>query len=247
MSWTASERAEAWVHIIHMVGYLGERGSTLEAYRLLDFLQDDYARNIEALRADLQATITVSDGPVPWPEDRGYSAAYQGGTVSCWSSAHEAADGLARMALSLLVWPLDGLEDADQQRLVCVQLLQERWKAIAIPQAEAAALQERIRRERAKLKLLPTAEPVWTDAFVPIKQLWEGKFETYRAAKKFVDEHRSEIRTRKPSAQRLEVHSGDWFRCIAKQHGDREPTDAQIGKYLADIESRQRAIRENKK
>ncbi len=48
-------------------------------------------------------------------------------------------------------------------------------------------------------------------AFVPAVSLWKGKFDNYKAAKRFLDEH-PEIRTHKPGKQRLKIHAGDWAR-----------------------------------
>jgi hypothetical protein len=55
------------------------------------------------------------------------------------------------MALDLLVRPLEGITDPTEQRTLAQRLLADRSKALAIPLDEVADLQERIRRERAKL------------------------------------------------------------------------------------------------
>jgi hypothetical protein len=82
-------------------------------------------------------------------------------------------------------------------------------------------------------------KPVGSDgeAFVPFKFLWQTGFDTYRKAKLFLDNNK-QIRTRKPSPQRLEVHAVDWFKVLAKQQQHREPTDAEIEQHLAGIEQR---------
>jgi hypothetical protein len=75
-----------------------------------------------------------------------------------WSSAHEAAVGIARLALDLLVVPLADITDAAEQQATAKRLLTTYWRAIAIPISKVAALQERIRRERAKLSALTIDE-----------------------------------------------------------------------------------------
>jgi hypothetical protein len=66
---------------------------------------------------------------------------------------------IARLALELLVWPLAEVTEPAKQRDLAGQLLAARWKALTIPTAEVAALQERMRRERAKLLRSLEAEP----------------------------------------------------------------------------------------
>ncbi|NLF06358.1 MAG: hypothetical protein GX594_00020 [Pirellulaceae bacterium] len=53
-------------------------------------------------------------------------------------------------------------------------------------------------------------------AFVPAVDLWKSRFDSYKAAKQFLDAH-PEIHIRKPSPQRLEIHAGDWAKYWAKQ------------------------------
>jgi hypothetical protein len=49
--------------------------------------------------------------------------------------------------------PLEGIDDSTEWRLLAERLLTRCSKSLAIPLHEVASLQERIRRERAKLKL----------------------------------------------------------------------------------------------
>lgn len=161
----ASKRAEGWINTAFMIARHGEHGSVDSAYRLLELLRTDFAQHGKVIEQAIPALTALSEGPIQWPEDRGYSAVLMGGTVSCWSSAHEAAAAIVRVALDLLYWPAIGdgkfdeanghfivapVDKAERHRRAAI-LLAERWKAIAIPNMEVAALQERMRRERAKV------------------------------------------------------------------------------------------------
>jgi hypothetical protein len=117
-------------------------------------LQDSYREHAEAMDEARDALAALSDGPVIWEHGRGWSgiarvpdAVYQ----HRWSSAHEAAVDIAGLALDMLVWPLEGITDPQEQWEVARERLARCWKALAIPMDEEAALCERIRRERAKL------------------------------------------------------------------------------------------------
>jgi hypothetical protein len=115
---------------------------------------EDYGRHAEALDQAKDTLAALSDGPVKWEHGRGrIAAAYDPTAVypHVWSSAHEAAAGIARLALEMLVRPLEGITDPAEQRALARRLMAGRWKALVIPLEEVAALQERIRRERAKL------------------------------------------------------------------------------------------------
>jgi hypothetical protein len=57
----------------------------------------------------------------------------------------------------------------------------------------------------------PEAE---SDAWIGAADVWPKKFTSYRKFQAFLREH-PEIRTRKPSRQRLELHAGDYLRCVA--------------------------------
>lgn len=81
------------------------------------------------------------------------------------------------------------------------------------------------------------------DAFVPFSKLPQEDFDTPRKAKLFLDKH-SEIRRRKPSGQRLEVHAGDWYHCVAKYK--RQPTDAEIEKFQEGVEQGKAKARQKK-
>ena len=87
----------------------------------------------------------------------------------------------------------------------------------------------------------PLAEtPPDSDAYVRIGKVWSEHFDTYPKAKKFLADH-PEIRTRKPSSNRFEVHAADWVKHWTEQQS--EPTDDQIEDYLEGVEQRKREIR----
>ena len=68
-----------------------------------------------------------------------------------WSSATEAAAGIAELALDILIAPLEGVANPAEQSALAERLLAARAKALAMSLDEVATLQERIRREREKL------------------------------------------------------------------------------------------------
>src|SRR5262249_18768488 len=98
----------------------------------------------------------VSDGPVKWEHGRGWSGiALVPDSVypHRWSSAHEAAVEITRLTLTMLVEPLANITDQKERRDIAGRLLAEQWKALEIGLNEVADLQERIRRERARVLL----------------------------------------------------------------------------------------------
>ena len=207
----ASERAELWLRASASIAKFGERKQFEHAKRLFDVLAKDWKKHAGIINSAREQLALLSDGPIQWPEDRGWSAMYKAGvgTVSCWSSAHEAAHGVALMVLDV----------------VSGGHLTERWKVLVIPETEIAKLRERIRRERAKLLAQwPNDEQESDDAFVLIGQLWQRDFDTYRQAKTFLDNH-PEIR-RQAGQQRLRVHAGDWLRAVAERQSKAEPMEA---------------------
>ena len=78
-----------------------------------------------------------------------------------------------------------------------------------------------------KLRKPPNKRPaVEEDSYVPAVKLWREKFSDYAKAKRFLAAH-PEIRTRKPSVQRLEIHAADWAKFWAEQ--DRNSFDNLAG------------------
>jgi hypothetical protein len=185
----ASEAAEAWLGTVAFVAYLGERAEALDAqgrecpivdtaFRLLfgkqrSSLNKSYEKHSGVLEEVKEKLTPLSDGPINWGAGRGLSAIYTDRRIQlhAWSSAHEVALGVAELAFDLLVAPLADVTDPREQWTIGKQLLIDRWKALSIPRDELAALQERIRRERAKLLHLlpePSAEAGSTPEEAPL-------------------------------------------------------------------------------
>ena len=147
----ASQRAELWLNAVEMIAEFGERGDVDSAYRDLAHLAGEYNRHFPALNAEMHRLRALSDGPVMWEHGRGWSAISRVPKAAYphrWSSAHEAAVGIVRIALDSLLVPVTGRRNGKKD---AAKILAARWKAISISLDEVADLQERIRRERAKL------------------------------------------------------------------------------------------------
>jgi hypothetical protein len=161
----ASKAAEGWLNTVGHVARLGRCGSVTPALELLMptpstkdgrpyNLQDSYCEHAEVLEQVQDALAALSDSPVKWEHGRGLSGIARVPAAvypHIWSSAHEAAAGIARLALRMLVWPLAAITDPVDQRTLAEQLLAKCSTALTIPLDEQAVLFERIRRERAKL------------------------------------------------------------------------------------------------
>lgn len=173
----ASKAAESWVARVSLVATLGKLGNVDEAYNLLaalpHSLQDSYKDHAETLETVEQELSAISDGPVKWETGRGRSSICEDPThvyPHCWSSAHEAALGIADLALELLVSPLAQVSDPSKQKKLAEELLTARWKAVAMTADEVASLRERIRRERAKLLDLEANEQLVDLPEPPLKE-----------------------------------------------------------------------------
>jgi len=85
-------------------------------------------------------------------------------------------------------------------------------------------------------------------AFVPAKSLWQDKFDTYSKFRNWLKQNQN-IRTRKPSKNRLEIHSGDWVRAWNFQ-SDAEFKSLDAAEVEQDcveeIEKRKTALRNKK-
>jgi hypothetical protein len=161
----ASEAAESWLNTISLVAYQGEHGLIDAAFTLLlpgpdnqggpVCLITSFNEHSSVLRDAFGELSKHGDGPVNWNHGRRVIANRPELVYPhVWSSAHEAAHGIASLAIELLAAPLQGITDAQQQFDAGKELLTARWKAFAMPVEEVASLQERIRRER--VKVLPT-------------------------------------------------------------------------------------------
>lgn len=163
---TASKRAELWLGIPRLVGDFGSKGKVDPLFQTLILSIEDYNEHAPIIRSALDDLRRVSDGPVKWGPDRGSRAVFKndGFVLNVWSSAHEAACEILGLILEFLVNPLDGVTDPKKQKALAKKLLAERWQALSITDEEMADLQERIRRELAKLLLKGNGSPTFAEA-----------------------------------------------------------------------------------
>jgi DNA-binding MarR family transcriptional regulator len=161
----ASNAAEGWISTVGMVVHLGHCGQIDPAFKLLlptpstkdgrpYNLHDSYSQHAEVLDQARDLLATLSDSPVKWEHGRGLSGVARVPAAvypHIWSSAHEAAAGIARLTLELLAWPVMVITDPSEQWALAKQLLERCWKALTMTLDEKESLCERIRRERAKL------------------------------------------------------------------------------------------------
>jgi len=172
----ASEAAERWPNSVAVVAHLAKIGNVDEAYRILlpskgrrasTSLWTSVREHAGVLHELAPELAKVSDGAVKWERGRGLTGVFTdpGVLPHTWSSAHEAALGIAQTTLQLLADPLDGLE-VTAQWAAGKRLLEDRAHAISMTSDEVSILQERFRRERAKFSpraktgiLATTAEP----------------------------------------------------------------------------------------
>jgi hypothetical protein len=158
-------------------------------------------RYVDVLKETLPKLSAFSDGPITWPPGLEWSeSACKAPTnlPDVWSSAHETALRLTEMAIDLLVCPLvpvppnkagkkvapilqrllpkyqeveikNAVTDPERQKV----LLARHWKKLVIESDQIALLQERIRRERAKLLVSELQSPVVKPPREP-KAVWLG-------------------------------------------------------------------------
>lgn len=91
-------------------------------------------------------------------------------------------------------------------------------------------------------------DPTPDDAFVLASTLHPEHFSHYTEFKRFLEKH-PEIRTRKPSQQRLLIHAGDWNRhWYQQEQRENEVLDKMNTDDLIDgIEQRKKEVQANKK
>jgi hypothetical protein len=120
-------------------------------------LHDSYAEHAAILDKARVVLTVLSDGPVKWEHGRGLSGVARVPTAvlpHVWSSAHEAAAGIAELGLRLLPRALELMSDPpkkSKEKVLAKQVVENTGKALAISLDEEATLYQRIRRERAKL------------------------------------------------------------------------------------------------
>lgn len=93
------------------------------------------------------------------------------------------------------------------------------------------------------------------DAFVLVSTLWPERFEKYADCKKFLVEHRDEVRNKQDGQRRL-VHAGDWVRYWAQKDrkgfeslDDREPeelTGVDVDAFLDGTKERHKELKQKK-
>ena len=149
----ASERLELAVNAVARIAE--GRFPLHDLFTMLSVLQSDHERCDAVVTEKLSDLAALSDGPIKWALGRGLSSLVRNRDAAIpqvWSSAHKAALKIAVMVLESFYWPLEGITDADEQQATFRKLLSAgRRKALAMTNEEVADLQERIRRERAKL------------------------------------------------------------------------------------------------
>jgi len=95
-----------------------------------------------------------------------------------------------------------------------------------------------------------TTESIDESAYVPAKKLLGGRFRHYTQIKRVLKKN-PQIRSHKPTSQRLSIHLGDWRQYLVEQgHGDSEIfdslTDEQIDAALAGLNKRTQDVHKKK-
>ena len=116
---------------------------------------------------------------------------------------------------------------------------------------EVYRLQLELQRERGRF-LADGGEVVAPDdsVWISVSDLYPERFENYGACKRYLNKHSHEIRTDKPSPQRLVVHAGDWLKHWANADKgafdslDRKPE--LVDGFMAGIEKRKAKIRKKR-
>lgn len=134
-----STAAEGWLNPAYLIATCAkqyaktkESNYSVAAFRLLQKLAASYQ----------QFSPAVYEEYWKLPERLDYS----------WPNAHKAAEGIVRRILNRLYWPVRlKIVDAKQQQAEVAKRLTRHWKAVALSSSRVQLLQERIRRERAKL------------------------------------------------------------------------------------------------
>jgi hypothetical protein len=156
----ASERLELTFSAVAVIA----KGCPLDAaFEILSAMQVDEERHGAAVYGVLDKLAAVSDGPIKWSHGRGASGFARVPSAvfpHVWSSAHQAALEISRLALDHFYWPLAGITNPKEQQSTFKRLLSKsRRKVMALTMEEIADLQERMRRERAKI--LRRIKAVW--------------------------------------------------------------------------------------
>ena len=135
----ASEAAEKWPALLSDILYHGDQGEILEAYSIVYQLSDELKQHAEVLDAAKVDLDAVSDDIL---KHNGFLGAQS------YSSAHEAATEITKLAVLALLGPLDGIEDRAAWRETAARLLIEWRDGLVVSSSD---LRARMCRERAKL------------------------------------------------------------------------------------------------
>src|SRR5262249_39268729 len=154
-----------------------------------------------------------------------------------WSSAHEAAAGIARLALEMLVHPLAEITDPAEQWRAAEQLLAAHWKKFAMSPAKVASLAERIRSERAKLLGQPGLSIALTDDdryILIVLDAHRGKAVTYSQIE------RESVRMNRDDPQKIKRLSDRTIRhrvpvLIERGFAERPPGTKKKGVAISDV------------
>lgn len=162
----ASERLET---TFACVAHIADGCPLESAFAILSAMQVDEERHGATVDGALDKLATVSDEPIKWQHDRGASGFARVPSAvfpHVWSSAHEAALGISRLALEHFYWPLELNSRTEYKKLSTDQskrfkrlLSKSRRKVLAMTMEEIADLQERMRRER--MKFFSSIKAVW--------------------------------------------------------------------------------------
>jgi hypothetical protein len=170
----ASKAAECWIKTVRLVPMMRE-GDVDTLYRhLLRSTRDDYPDNLatsyaihaECLEARFDELAGISDGPITWRDLLGLKESEPtpfGFFPRAWSSAHEAAAGIALATLELLVDPLwimadlakaassDYVNNEESQTALARRLLKQYRPVLTFAAGPLESFKERLRRERSVL------------------------------------------------------------------------------------------------
>jgi hypothetical protein len=157
----ASKAAGGWFNTLSLVADYGEIGNVDLAYTLLMgkkgarySLTKSYNEHEKVLAAQFEALARLNDKPVDLDIGRRLKEVVKGPSAlipPIWSSVHEAAVGMADLAIRRLVAPLEGVKDGREQFDIAEALLAYNWRVFVLSGDEIGRLQERIRWERAKV------------------------------------------------------------------------------------------------
>jgi hypothetical protein len=164
----ASKAAEYWLTILGFIPLYGNNKPPAvdKLYPLLipsggfpsaKTLSESLGKHQQAIHdAKESLDAHTEGGDIVWPREHGWGAigtgSYKNILPEIWPNAHEAALGIAHLALDMLVAPISDINDAAEQTKLARRLLRDRWKHFETLTVDyVCRLQKRIQRERAKV------------------------------------------------------------------------------------------------